>query len=205
MQVKNYDKWWKEGGHGVEYDFKWKWPVIKRILPSQNSTILDFGCGEGKYIGECLRVNSYKIIGIDVSKYAISKAKKKFPNARFYSVFAGEKIPVRSGTVDFVLAGDVIEHVLDVMGFVSELNRVLKKGGRIFISTPYHGTIKNIVISLIGFDIAFNPLYQHIRFFTKKSLTKILEDNGFKILEYNQYGRFKPVSRGMYFIAEKRK
>jgi len=202
---KFHDKWWKEGALHEGHDFQWKWPIIKRTLPAKNKTILDFGCGEGRYIEEILKVNPYKIIGADISEYAIKKAKKKFPNGRFYVTSGddGEKLPFATNSADFILAADVIEHIFDVVNFVSEMNRTLKKGGRIFISTPYHGTIKNLVIALVGFDTAFNPTWAHIRFFTKKSLTKLLEENGFKILEYGQYGRFKPFSMGMYFIAKK--
>lgn len=202
---KFHDKWWKGGAVHEGYDFKWKWPVIKNALPSKNSTILDFGCGDGRYIGEFLKVNSYKIIGADISAYAINKAKKKFPKACFHIISGddNEKLPFNTSSVDFILAADVIEHIFDVTNFLIEMHRALKKGGKIFISTPYHGTIKNLVIALIGFDTAFNPTYAHIRFFTKKSLTSLLEKNGFNILEYGQYGRFKPVSRGMYFIATK--
>lgn len=200
---KIYDKWWSEGAQAEGHDFKWKWPVIRTTLPPKNSTILDFGCGEGRYIEEFLKINPYKIIGTDISSYAINRAKKKFPKARFYAVSGDDKLPVTSNTVDFILAADVIEHIFDVSNFLLEMNKSLKKGGKIFISTPYHGLIKNLIIALVGFDIAFNPTHQHIRFFTKKSLSKLLENHGFKVLSYGQYGRFKPVSMGMYFIAKK--
>lgn len=200
---KIYDKWWKEGALAEGHDFKWKWPKIKPELPAKNSVLLDFGCGDGRYVGEFLKVNPYKIIGTDISSYAIKQAKKKFPKGKFYAISGDEKLPIADNTVDFTLAADVIEHIFDVSNFLLEMNRTLKKGGKIFISTPYHGTIKNLVIALIGFDIAFNPTHQHIRFFTKKSLSKLLEEHGFKIISYGQYGRFKPVSMGMYFVAKK--
>jgi len=200
---KIYDLWWKEGGLAEGHDFKWKWPKIKNVLPSKNSTILDFGCGEGRYIEEFLKVNPYKIVGIDISSYAINKAKKRFPKAKFYALSGDEKIPIKNESVDFILAADVIEHIFDVSNYLLEMNRCLKKGGKIFISTPYHGTIKNLVIALIGFEIVYNPYSQHIRFFTKKSLSTLLQSHGFSILSYGEYGRFKPLSRGMYFVAEK--
>jgi len=202
---KFHDKWWIEGALHEGHDFKWKWPVIKRALPIKNSTILDYGCGDGRYLEEFLNVNPYKIIGADISPYAINQAKKKFPKGRFFVTEGkdNEKLPINAGSVDFILAADVIEHIFEVTNFLTEMNRVLKKGGKIFISTPYHGTIKNIIIALIGFDTAFNPTYAHIRFFTKNSLSKLLQANGFKVTEYGQYGRFKPVSMGMYFIAKK--
>lgn len=200
---KFYDYWWKEDRHWEGHDFKWKWPKIKEILPPKNSTILDFGCGEGRYIEEFLKVNPYKIIGTDISSYAINRAKKNFPKGKFHVVSGDDRVPLNDKSVDFILAADVIEHIFDTPNFVSEMNRVLKKGGKIFISTPYHGTIKNLIIALIGFEISFNPTAQHIRFFSKKSLTNLLKKYGFTIVDYGQYGRFKPVSMGMYVVAKK--
>ena len=64
---KVYDEWWKGKPLDEGHDFKWKWPVIKEALPKKNSTILDFGCGEGRYIEEFLKINPYKIVGTDIS------------------------------------------------------------------------------------------------------------------------------------------
>jgi len=198
-----YDYWWKEDKHWEGHDFKWKWPHLKKVLPTKNSTILDFGCGEGRYIEEFLKINPYKIIGADISSFAINKAKKRFPKGKFFVISGDDQLPIKEGSVDFIFAGDVIEHIFDTPNFTSEMNRVLKKGGKIFISTPYHGLIKNIIIALIGFDISFDPTAQHIRFFSKKSLTKLLNSSGFTVEEYGNYGRFRPVSRGMFFVSKK--
>ncbi len=200
---KFYDQWWKDGAIGVSNDFKWKWPNIKRTLPKKNSTILDFGCGDGRYIQAISDVGTYKMIGADISEYALKKAKKRFPDVTFYRISGDEKIPVKSNSVDYVIAGDVIEHIFDARIFLTQMNRILKNGGKIFISTPYHGLIKHIVIALIGFDIVYEPTTPHIRFFTKKSLIKMVESHGFRVLEYNQYGRIRPLSHGMFVIAEK--
>lgn len=202
--IKFYNDFWQKNKEGHFFDFSFKWPLVKELVTKKKKlTILDYGCGTGRYIEELLKLNPYKIIGTDISDYAIKIAKKRFPNSKFYVVGGDEKLPVKSANVDFVLAADVIEHIFDVTNFLCEVKRVMKKGGKIFISTPYHGVIKNIIISLIGFDNAFNPTAAHIRFFTKKSLSKLLTEIGFKIIAYGQYGRFKPVSRGMFFIAEK--
>jgi len=201
---KFYDAWWKNGAIGVSDDFKWKWPKIRQALPSKNATMLDFGVGDGRYINEVLSIRPYKIIGIDISEYALAKSRKKFPKARFYHLSGDDKLPVKDKSVDFVIAGDVIEHIFDVPNFLTEMNRILKKNGTLFISTPYHGMIKNIVLSIIGFDIVFDPTSPHIRFFTKNSLIRLLKQHKFAIPEYGQYGRFPPVSKGMYVLAQKK-
>ncbi len=204
MKKKNvHDLWWKEGALAEGHDFKWKWPKIKPELPKKNSVILDFGCGDGRYINEFIKINNYKIIGTDISPYAISLAKRKFPKVKFFVALEDQKLPIKNGTIDFILAADVIEHIFDVSIFLNEMNRCMKIGGKIFISTPYFGMIKNIVIALMGFEIVFNPLSQHIRYFTKRSLSDLLKNHGFSVVSYGEYGRFKPLSRGMYIVAKK--
>lgn len=204
MKSKNiHDLWWKEGALAEGHDFKWKWPKIKPELPKANSVILDFGCGDGRYVNEFLKVNDYKIIGTDISPHAINQAKRKFPKVKFFVTPEDQKLTIKNESIDFTLAADVIEHIFDVSNFLCEMNRCLKKGGKIFISTPYHGTIKNLVIALVGFEVSFNPLSQHIRYFTKKSLSDLLKSHGFSVLSYGEYGRFKPLSRGMYIVAKK--
>lgn len=205
--IKFYNDFWQKNKEGHFFDFSFKWPLVKELVTRKKKlTILDYGCGTGTFIGELLMINpNLEIFGIDISDYAINVARKKFKNAQFFVQTEEKKLPFANDSVDLILAMDVIEHVFDVKTLLHEFYRILSPGGKIFISTPYHGTIKNLVISLIGFDTAFNPTYAHIRFFTKKSLTSLLEKNGFNILAYGQYGRFKPLSRGMFFIATKTK
>ncbi len=200
---KFYDHWWQAGAVGVSHDFRWKWPAIKRTLPVHGSTVVDFGCGDGRYISAILKTGPYRIIGVDISPYALKTAKRRFPDARFLAHSGDDRLDIATQSVDYVVAGDVIEHIFDVRNFLSEMRRILKKDGTLFISTPYHGLIKNIVIALIGFDTVFDPTTPHIRFFTKRSLTGMLSEYGFRIREYGQYGRFRPLSQGMYVIASR--
>lgn len=201
-----YDRLWKMGYVKREFfDFKWKWPLLKRMLPDKDfSTVLDYGCGEGKYIKEISTFNpTYKIIGTDISNYVIKKAKKRFPNFKFITIKDSNILSIEKESLDFIFAGDVIEHILDTEGFVRQLSRVLKSGGRILITTPYNSSIKTIIISLIAFDTYFSPTGPHIRFFTKNTLSKLVRKNNLKIIEYGEYGRFWPLSQGMYILAEK--
>src|SRR5687768_12527672 len=109
----DYDNYWKSLKGQYLEDFVVKWPVIKKYIPTDpNITILDFGCGRGKLISEMLLINpEATYIGVDVSDEALKQARKLFPERRFYKVGDGEKFPIKTGVVDFILAADVIEHV----------------------------------------------------------------------------------------------
>lgn len=202
---KFYDIYWTRKDLLQSNDFSYKFPAIQKYIPQKpNLQILDFGCGNGLLIKHMLKINpKSKYTGIDVSKKIISVNKKMMKKIHFFHVDDGEKFPIKKNSFDFIISTDVIEHVYNTEFTVLELIRVLKPGGKLLITTPYHGTLKNIVISLTSFEIIFDPTGAHIRFFTKKSLTTLLKKTGLHIIKVGYYGRFFPLSRGMYVLAEK--
>ena len=203
---KYYNEFWSKYKNQHLGDFAFKWPVLKKIIPLRtDQKILDFGCGTGKITQKMREISpKNKFVGVDVSETAIWIAKKKHPWANFYSVQDGEKFPFKKNNFDLILAADVIEHVYNTKKTFSELVRVLKPKGKILISTPYYGFIKNLLIIAFGFDEVFDPFGQHIRFFSKKRLFSIVRSEGLSVIKHGYYGRFYPISRGIYILAEKR-
>lgn len=200
-----YENWWKNNKTYTQGDFSWKWPAIKKLIPiSNNLNFLDYGCGSGKILEEITKINpGNKYIGIDVSKEALKRAKYKKIKAKFYLSADGKKIPLKSSSVDFITALDVIEHIYDTRKAFQEFYRILKKDGEIIISTPYHGLIKDLFIVIFGFETVFKPFGHTIRFFTVHSLTKCVLQFGFKIKKVGYFGRFFPLWRGFYIVATK--
>ncbi len=200
-----YDFYWTEKKSDKLNDFDYKWPVLSKIIPqNQKIKILDYGCGTGKIFKELMQMNPQSTIsGTDISEFALKKIEKRFPKNRFYLVSDGTKIPLKNSTFDFIAALDVIEHIVHTDLILDEFYRILAPKGKLLISTPYHGVIKNLVLSAVGFEKVFNPFGPHIRFFTEASLTEGLERHKFKILKKGHYGRFSPLWRGMYFLVQK--
>lgn len=206
MSTFAYNNYWKRRNFHECADFAYKWPCLKKYIPSKPKLkILDFGCGAGQIIEQMCTINpSSTYYGVDVSTSLINNNKKKFPECQFRTIRDGERLPFSSNFFDFILAADSIEHVHNTEIAFTEFARILKPKGRIVITTPYHGLIKNLMIILTNnFDLIFNPLGTHIRFFTKKSLSKCLSTVALKTTRIDYYGRFYPLSRGMLIEAEK--
>ncbi len=201
-----YNEYWKTRKFIACEDFSYKWPCLKKYIPTEaNITIVDFGCGAGQIIPKIKKINpSSEYIGLDVSEERIKLNKKKFKNNKFFLIKDGGVLPFKNNSVDYIISSDSIEHVYDTLFAFSEFARILKPGGKIIITTPYHGIIKNLAIILSGnFDLSFDPTSYHIRFFTKNSMDKCLKKVGLKPLAYDYFGRFYPLSRGMLVVAQK--
>jgi ubiquinone/menaquinone biosynthesis C-methylase UbiE len=69
----------------------------------------------------------------------------------------------------------VLEHVADTAHVLLEVRRVLRPGGRLLVTVPFHGRVKAALIGLLRFDAHFDPLGQHLRFYTRGSLTAVLD------------------------------
>jgi 2-polyprenyl-6-hydroxyphenyl methylase/3-demethylubiquinone-9 3-methyltransferase len=82
-------------------------------------------------------------------------------------------------------AGEVLEHVVDLAPWLSEVRRALRPGGELLLSTPHHGpgTLLRLTLSRRRFAEHFEPRSDHVRFFSPATLRELLEDLGFDVLE----------------------
>jgi ubiquinone/menaquinone biosynthesis C-methylase UbiE len=105
-------------------DFKNHWNL------TENSSILDVGCGKGFMIYDFLQLipNLIKINGIDISKYAIENSKKEI--SKFVQVANANNLPFDDNSYDYVISINTI-HNLDLLNCkkaIKEISRVSKKG-----------------------------------------------------------------------------
>ena len=106
----------------------------------------------------------------------------------------------------FITSFEVIEHQYLPDDFLNKISQILDDNGILLLSTPYNGYIKNLIISLIGKnDWHYNPLWRHghIKFFSVKTLTKILKECNFEIIKKKFSGRFYPINCSMIFLNKK--
>lgn len=202
----NYNEFWKQRKFKQCEDFSYKWPCLKKYIPiDPKISILDFGCGAGQLIFKINKMNPKShYVGVDVSEECVSRNKEKFSKKEFRLIKDGAPLPFKDNSFEYIISSDSIEHVYDTESAFGEFKRVLKPGGKIIITTPYHGFFKNLAIILSNnFDLSFDPSAPHIRFFTKESISKCLKKAGLKPIKYDYFGRFYPLSRGMLVIAEK--
>lgn len=142
-------------------------------LDLKNKYIVDVGASIGWLEKEIIKYKPKKIIGIEPDANAVAYAQKKVRKAQFLQGFA-DKLPVANGVADFVVMFDTIEHVPQKSEALAlkEANRILKKGGRLVLSTPN----KNFWTTLL--DPAWYFGHRHYRVDYLKS---ILRKAGFEV------------------------
>src|ERR671913_548374 len=120
---------------------------------------------------------------------APARPRRNVPGADLRLVAPDGSLPLGHGEVDLVWCSEVLEHVPDTVGFLTEARRVLAPGGRMLVTVPDHGVARRIAIALARHEQHYDPLGQHLRFYTRRSLAGALEATGFTAV---RCARFAP-------------
>jgi len=165
----------------------------------EGQKILDYGCGPGKLL-EFLKKKYPKAIlyGCDVNKYLIRECKKNvnLRGIKFLHAEKGKKASFQNKYFDVVFLLDVLEHTENPEWVLGEINRILKRGGRLILNTPdrlslvldpsFYGNLINLIPfnfkRVIGKALME---YTHRREFSFRELKALLEKTGFKIIKAN--------------------
>lgn len=159
---------------------------ILKNIPDNNLKVLDLGCWDGSYAIR-YRKKTNMVYGIEDSSTSANRAKKRgiivergdFMKNNFFS-----KIKF-----DIVVAGEIIEHVFDTDLFIQKIHKILKPKGSLILTTPNVASLPRRILLLFGKNpLLDNRIYGntagHIRYFTFEGIDKILQDNGFHIIEF---------------------
>lgn len=190
-----YRSYEKDRAHH-KYYFGKKLDLIKKYLPaSWRGKILDVGCALGFFMERALEFG-YDPYGIDVSKYAVSYASKKFPK----KVFCGDlkKAKFQSNFFDGVTLFQTIEHLDNPLETVKEAGRILKRRGYLVIATPNHNCIVQKVLGKHWFE--YKPA-EHLGLFDAKTIKYLLDKSGFSLIEIKEDIFYYPVNYILERIA----
>ncbi len=183
-------------------------PVLSLLDKEINKTILDVGCGNGSLV-KAFVGNGLNAYGTDASETGIQMA-SQFSADRFaVQDLSIDELPEKFShlTFDTITATEVIEHLYDPRKFIEFCKKILLKngGGEIILTTPYHGYLKNLMISIFGkWDTHANPLWDggHIKLWSKATLSQLLIEQGFTITKFVGCGRVSYLWKSMIIKAK---
>lgn len=172
-----YEQVWEQAPEDPE---PWAWARRRRWLLAEarpGERVLDLGCGAGRFL-RALTEAGATAVGVEIAEAALDRARRNAPGAELHLALPDGDLPLPDAAVDLVWCSEVIEHVADTARFLDEVRRVLAPGGRVLITTPYHGRLHGAALALLRFDAHFDPLGQHLRFYTRTSLQRALREHG---------------------------
>jgi len=134
-----------------------------------------------------------------------------------------EKIPLEDNSIDIIIAGEVIEHLIDPNKVISEFHRILKSDGILVISTPNICSLVNRVKMFFGkipnyscFPVKGKNDRRHYTDYNKEILIKMFEEEGFEVESIKTNGiilhskrifllKITPLSFGENFVMKCKK
>lgn len=204
--------------------------IIEMVSELRPASLLDIGCGRGFLLNKFADAGLTGLTGVDVYD---DVASDRFAYAR------GDvttRLPFDDASFACVVAGEIIEHVPDPDSFLREIRRVLVPGGTLIVSTPNMVSWANRVLVPLGIqplgtetssEVALgrrhrvlgqgNQVQGHLKVFTYRALSEILERYGFTVRDregvpaffpapFDKFDKFVskralPVASGLLYVA----
>jgi 2-polyprenyl-3-methyl-5-hydroxy-6-metoxy-1,4-benzoquinol methylase len=156
--------------------------IIQSLTPGK---MLDIGCCDGSWL-RMWQSRGWEPYGIDVSRANVTAA-SQYVDARVCDLNS-DRFPFDDHTFDLIFAGEIIEHLVDTDGFLSEISRCVKPGGHVVITTPNLVSFENRLRIMLGiYPIWVNYNLEgsgHVRAYTPRILKKQMAAHGLKVTKH---------------------
>lgn len=179
MYTKIEDPDYEDEASGREKNFKRILSRLEKLHP-EKGVLFDIGAATGILLNAA-RKRGWHPAGVETSQWAVKTAAEKYD----LSVQQGSFTSLTSlpDGITAVTMVDFIEHVSNPFSAVSRAHKILKPGGTLCVVTP---DLNSLAARIAGRNWwHFRPA--HLAYFTKQSLTYLLERSGFQIIKFKRY------------------
>jgi SAM-dependent methyltransferase len=145
----------------------------RKCTPTGSGRVLDIGCATGALL-TMLKNRGWTVTGVELSGPQAEYCKHRGLDVRRGTL---EECSFSAASFDVVLASHLIEHLNYPDSFVREVRRILKPGGRFYVTTP----------NIRGFQARFfksrwrSAIFDHLYLFSIRTLRLLLEQRGFRV------------------------
>jgi ubiquinone/menaquinone biosynthesis C-methylase UbiE len=186
-QARDYDKTRFNDNMGRHLDYLHKKILWSFINYPGNDTVLEVGVGTGRF-GTWLAKKGFKVVGVDLSKEMLKKAKEKkeLLNVDVGLIMADVHfLPFKKGIFDSCICINVMDHFPDIDAFLRQVKNVIKPDGYFIFN------FSNILSPYLPIAVIINSTRQALfrggriqsRWFTLREINGMISRNGFDIKE----------------------
>jgi SAM-dependent methyltransferase len=173
--------------------------LVSRFLPP-NARVLDVGCAAGYFLRVC-QERGHDVHGVELSQAIAIEAQKALGAERIHIGTlddAAAAMDYRPESFDLVTLWDVIEHVPDPQSVLSKIHELIAPNGRLLLETQ---NVASRWARLLGSRWHHYKHDEHLYHFSPRTITRLLTDCGFRVLDIGSAYAGKYVSFG--FLAER--
>ena len=161
-------------------------------LDNKSGIMLALGCGEGRHIfGAMQQFPDLQCVGLDPHLESLDKSQEGLElfeslsnNTTTFLSGSAYSLPFADSTFDLVVCSEVLEHLHEYRDAITEINRVLKPGGKFLASVP--AEFPERICWALSKEYQNQP-GGHLRIFNQNSLVNEIEDKGFKFLSSERF------------------
>ena len=136
--------------------------------------ILDLGCGDGLFARILFKDKNLEIIGCDVSRECVAKA-KSCGVYKSVNIADGHHLLYKNNSFATVLANCVLEHIPEDEMVLKEVSRVLRKGGKFIFTVPSENFIRNLKTQDVKYVESFNKRLEIFHYRSPQEWKKLLQ------------------------------
>src|SRR6267143_3172876 len=158
--------------------------ILRWLGEGRGRRLLDVGAADG-LLSRQLTACGWRVTAIEGDP-ALAQVGARYCE-RMITLNLDREIPVGEGPFDVIVYGDVLEHLVDPLRVLVELDRGLGPGGFVIISVPNIAHLWIRLLLLVGrFDYLDRGIldHSHLRFFTERSLRAMVADAGLEITRF---------------------
>lgn len=148
---------------------------MQKSLPFE--TVLDIGAGGGADLMSAREINHYsRLFALESFPPNVEKLRASGIEVHQANI-ERDRFPFKDGSIDVIIANQILEHTKDVFWIMHEVSRILPIGGHLILGVPNLASLHNRLLLLLGRQPSpIKTNSAHVRGFTKGDLLRFVDD-----------------------------